>query len=182
MTDTDPFTLLGLPRTFDLDAQALQRAYLARAARLHPDLSGLPLEESEAQSARLNEARTELVNPERRADRLLTVLGGPTKEADKALPAGFLMEIMETREAVEEALASKDPAQRAHWQNWAADQRAKYIDLVRGQFAALTSLSDSSERSAHLKAIRQTLNAWRYIERLIEQLDPAYNPAKADFR
>ena len=182
MTDTDPFSLLGLPRTFDLDAEALQRAYLTQAARLHPDLSGLPQDESEAKSAQLNEARTELLNPERRADRLLTLLGGPCKEADKALPTGFLMEIMETREAVEEALASKDPSQRTHWQHWAAEQRTRYIDLVRGQFAALASLTQPSERSTHLKAIRQTLNAWRYIERLIEQLDPAYNPAKADFR
>ena len=29
--------------------------------------------------------------------------------------------------------------------------------------------------------IRESLNAWRYIERLIEQLDPDYSPAEADF-
>ena len=32
-----------------------------------------------------------------------------------------------------------------------------------------------------LREVRTRLNAWRYIERLIEQLDPDYDPARADF-
>jgi len=34
---------------------------------------------------------------------------------------------------------------------------------------------------ALLGEIRTQLNAWRYIERLIEQLDPQYDPNRADF-
>ncbi|MFU8828329.1 MAG: hypothetical protein ACNA8P_02740 [Phycisphaerales bacterium] len=30
-------------------------------------------------------------------------------------------------------------------------------------------------------AIRESLNAWRYIERLIEQLDPAYSAGVGEF-
>ena len=33
-----------------------------------------------------------------------------------------------------------------------------------------------------LAEIRIRLNAWRYIERLIEQLDPGYDPDVADFQ
>ena len=38
----DPFQILGLPRTFNIDAAALRRAYLAQSASLHPDLATDP--------------------------------------------------------------------------------------------------------------------------------------------
>ena len=31
-----------------------------------------------------------------------------------------------------------------------------------------------------LSQVRRELNAWRYTERLIEQLDPGYEPGRAD--
>ena len=41
---------------------------------------------------------------------------------------------------------------------------------------------DETNEQAVLSEIRTQLNAWRYIERLIEQLDPDYDPNRADFR
>ena len=48
-TAADPFTLLGLPRTFDVDLRALQAAYLHRSATLHPDRLQDPLLQVDAQ-------------------------------------------------------------------------------------------------------------------------------------
>ncbi len=180
----NPFQLLGLEPTFHLNSGALQRAYLRRIATLHPDHGGGEEPGSEfgseagPDSAALNRARRELEDPERRANAVLAALGGPAKEQDKSLPDGFLMEIMETREAVE---AASTEAERARWRAWAAERRAEYSERVGVMFEEATS-AEQSERSGRLAAIRRELNAWRYIERLIEQLDPDYDPARADFR
>lgn len=171
-----PFEILGLPRTFDLDEGAIRRAYLARVAALHPDLA--EGDDAQAESAELNRARAVLMNPETRANLFLSLLGGPTKEMDKSLPPAFLMEIMETREAIETSLASRDEAERKKWSDWGQKERARYVEQVRSQFAGLGASPDPPA----LKEIRKTLNAWRYIERLIEQLDPAYDPNLADFK
>jgi len=172
----NPFQLLGLPIAFDLDEAALRRAFLAKVLAIHPDLANA--DDSQGQSADLNHARELLSNPESRGNILLALLGGPTKEADKSLPPAFLMEIMETREAIETALASGNPEERARWSDWGIKQRQTYVTQVRDMFAALgTTPSESA-----LKHIRTMLNAWRYIERLIEQLDPAYDPNRADFK
>ncbi|CAG0955213.1 hypothetical protein PHYC_00425 [Phycisphaerales bacterium] len=165
----DPFAVLGLSPGFDLDRQAIERAYLRKAAALHPDAAG---EASSEQAADLNRARAALADSERRAEALLRRLGGPEKERDKSLPTGFLMEIMEVREQVEAALAEADEPGRAHWRAWALDQRSEYERRISELFRA---------GPPPLTEIRKTLNAWRYVERLLEQLDPEYDPAKRDF-
>lgn len=162
MSLNDPFLILGLPRRFDLDEAALRRAYLARVAAIHPDLT--TEDAAQSASAELNQARELLGNPESRADVLLKLLGGPAKEADKSLPVGFLMDIMETREALDAALASKDASELERLNAWAHAQRQNYTEAVAAAFA-----------DANLKNVRTTLNAWRYIERMIEQMDPNTN-------
>lgn len=178
----DPFEELGLPARFDLDAAVLERAFLRRAASVHPDMaseggSAAEAGETENRAAALNVARAILADPEKRANALLAKLGGPTKEQDKSLPPGFLMEIMETRQEVEADLAGADPSERDKWRGWAADRRRDYAARVGGMFASL----DAQAAPAALGEIRRELNAWRYIERLIEQLNPEYDPGRADW-
>jgi molecular chaperone HscB len=172
----DPFEILGLPARFDLDRAAVERAYLPRSAAMHPDLASDP--EAPRRMAALNEARRVLEDPERRADALLRRLGGPSREQERGLPPGFLGGIMETRQEVEAAVTSGDAAARRRWQQWAELERGRAIEEVAVLFAALGPSPDP----AALRRVRVRLNAWRYIERLIEQLDPNYDPARADFR
>lgn len=170
MPASSPFQLLGLPERFDLDEATIRRAYLARVAATHPDLASG--DDTQAHSADLNRARDSLADPESRANSLLELRGGPSKEADKSLPPAFLVEIMETREAIEAAFASGDSAEKDKWLAWGLQQRADYISTVRHQFANLASPPAPDA----LKHIRVTLNQWRYIERLIERFDPAPKP------
>ncbi len=171
----DPFDILGIPPIFDIDPAALARAYLSLAARLHPDLARGD-ESAATRSAGANRARAILENPELRAGALLQRLGGPGKESDRSLPPGFLAEIMETREAIESAAASQDPDLLDQWRAWAADQRkghtARASDLFRRHASAPVA-----DRPAILRDIRLELNAWRYVERLIEQLEPGDGPS-----
>jgi molecular chaperone HscB len=168
---SDPFELLGVPATFDLDRAAVDRAYLARSAALHPDLARGD-DQAPRKMAALNHARRTLEDPERRAAALLARLGGPSKERDRSLPPNFLVQMMETREEIETAISGRDPGGRERWEAWAEERRREAISDVSGLFRGLSS----PPAPAELAAIRVRLNAWRYLERLIEQLDPAYDP------
>jgi molecular chaperone HscB len=167
---SDPFALLGLPRSFDVDPRALQSAYLKRSAALHPDRFRDPLAQAEAQreAAALNDARAILADDEQRANTLLALLGGPAKEQDKSLPDGFLIEMLEVRQDMEAALASSDANERLRLERWARDRRAQHITAVRELFASISE--PDAANAPRFAAIRQQLNAWRYIERMIEQL------------
>lgn len=167
-TLTNPFDILGLPKRFDLSPRDVERAYLARAAAMHPDAGG----EGSGQ-ATLNDAREVLLGSEARAEALLVAMGGQGKSEDKSLPEGFLMEIMETREAVESVSSDTE---RTKWRAWAVAQREEYQRTVADMFRS------AEADPTVLKIIRRQLNAWRYIERMIEQLDPSYDPNRADFK
>ncbi len=171
---TDPFALLGVSAEFPVDEARLRQAWLKATALNHPDRAADPAAAHRTLSA-VNEAYRTLSDPERAANALLARLGGPSPDQAKALPDGFLMEMLEVRDELEEAKASKDPAKIAKLEAWANEQRGMWIERVSEQFEAYGEHSDQRD------AIRESLNAWRYIERLIEQLDPDYSPAEADF-
>jgi curved DNA-binding protein CbpA len=175
----DPFDVLGLGAGFDLSQSEIDAAYFRRAAALHPDVAAARPEAAGAMAA-LNRAKDVLSSPERRADALILRLGGPGRDQHKQLPPSFLAEIMEVREQVEEALAlprDQRSGARDRWERWAEAERAKAISEVSAMFAGL----GSPPSAAALADIRSRLNAWRYIERLIEQLDPDYDSERADF-
>lgn len=179
---SDPFAVLGLARRFDLDESEIERAFLARLGGVHPDLAG---EDASLDAAVLTEARATLADPERRAVALLAVLGGPSASQDRSLPDGFLMEMMELRETVEAELGETADAEpgaggdaRARWGAFAEARRSEHQRRVASLFEATAA---SNNRPELLSRVRLELNAWRYTERLIEQLDPAYDPARADF-
>jgi molecular chaperone HscB len=156
----DPFDLLGLPARFDLDPERVEQEYLRRAAQLHPDR--MDDDDATIESSRLNRARDVLRSDEQRADALLQRLGGPRRDSDKSLPQGFLLEIMDAREQANDAMARQDHEAIARSLAWARAQRTGYVARV-GALFAVASAPD-------LLAVRRELNAWRYIERMIEQL------------
>jgi DnaJ-domain-containing protein 1 len=179
----DPFDTLGLPAVFTLDTASIERAALSKLSRLHPDMGGNAVSadtntdtelDQAVQAARINAARDTLRFTLARAEALLKRLGGPAKEADKSLPPGFLVEIMSVREQVEESLASSDPTSRATWMQWSLNQRAD------SESHAAALFTQAASNPAALRDLRTHLNKWRYIERLIEQLDPAYHQGRSD--
>lgn len=166
---SDPFSLFGLPRRYAVDRSALTRAWLAESARWHPDRPGAP-PDAAARLAEANEAKRILDDPELRADALLRLLGGPAKERDKSLPEGFLAEMMELRQRIEEEVESEGEPARERWRSWARQRAREHEGRVAAMFEAFERGGDG----ARLRDIRLELNAWRYIERLMEQLDPRH--------
>ncbi|MCC6426884.1 MAG: DnaJ domain-containing protein [Phycisphaerales bacterium] len=161
----DPFRALGLPATMKLSDDQIEGAALLLSARLHPD-AGADDVQAQGRLAEINDARATLSNPETRASALLALLGGPAASADRTLPAGFLPEMMEIREKIEEAQQSKDQSVLAGWVDWAMQRRARHAEEV-------TRLLDDGHDPQRLRQVRHELNAWRYIERLIEQIGQA---------
>ena len=171
---SNPFDTLGLPPSYRVDRDQIERAYRTRLASTHPDAGG---DEGGADSAALNDARAILLDDEQRAVALLDLFGGPDASLCKDLPEGFLMQMMMQREAIEEAIESGGEEERRQWEQWGLEQRSSKRDWIEALFEALDAQSDDES----LRTIRVELNAWRYIERLIEQLDSDYDPSVADF-
>ena len=162
----DPFAVLGLPRAFPVDRAALDKARLRRTASLHPDRASEPTEAA-AELARVNEAYLALADEESAAKALLETLGGPSATEVKDLPDNMLMEMLDIRERMDEAAATGDPALKAELQAWADERRVEFLERLTRAFAELGDLPSDEG----LRDIRVQLNGWRYVERMIEQLD-----------
>lgn len=161
---SDHYERLGLPRRFSIDPATLEAAYLDRSRAVHPDFhhsgSGGEQAASEAATAAVNEAYSTLKDPFRRAEHLLTLLGGPTTTEVKDIPPAFLMELMELREEIERA----DAAGKAKHE---ADARKR----LEATFTALVPLFDKAELNPAVRtAIRKELNAAKYLKGLLRDL------------
>ncbi|MEO1130065.1 MAG: DnaJ domain-containing protein [Planctomycetota bacterium] len=167
MSTTDPFDALGLAARFDVDDADVRRAWLKASARLHPDRTTLDPDDAAAQLATINDAKRALEDPERRADAMLARLGGPGKGAERGLPDGFLEQMLDIRTRMEQAQAASDTTVLAELGTWAHAERERFVERVG------TLFQDAD--AAALRSIRLELNAWRYIERMIEQLDPDHD-------
>jgi len=160
----DPFDVLGLPARFDLEPMAVEQAYLNRVALDHPDLvSG---DGAVGRAAKLNDARMTLLDPEKRARLLLNCFGYSAK--DESLPDGFLFEIMDVRSQLEQATQTQNAEEIKNLEQWAKAQRQEYIAKVTGIFDRLELAADG-QRVDIASELRLMLNAWRYIERMLEQ-------------
>src|SRR4051812_45542025 len=96
----DHFELFALPRAFAIDPKALDARYIELTRATHPDFAGADPEKQLAAmelSARVNDAHKILADDEERANYLLSLLGGPSKEEDKSLPPGFLQKMLMVR-------------------------------------------------------------------------------------
>ncbi len=170
----DPFAVFGLAPGFALDASALRKKLLRLQRGMHPDYFG-GADESQRElairnTAELNAAFEILADAVRRADWLVQSLGGPGENEERQMPQAFLMEVMEWNEMLEEARESEpgSPAREAATKLGATldDERGR---LVRSIEAGLTPLPEN--RPERLVEVRRALNAVRYLDRALEQIE-----------
>ena len=141
---SDDFELFGVPRRFAQERGALDARWKELQREAHPDrhaASGAAAQRQAMQwSVRINEAYQRIKDPMRRAAYLCELHGAPIRAEDNtAMPADFLMQQMEWREALEEAdsIAEVDAleAQVQQARRVALDRCAELIDQ-RQDFAA----------------------------------------------
>jgi molecular chaperone HscB len=104
----DDFTLFGLPQQFALNRAEVDERWRALQAQVHPDkfaADGAAAQRVAMQWAvRVNEAYRRLKDPLTRASYLCELRGAAIgAENNTAMPAAFLMQQMEWREALEDA-------------------------------------------------------------------------------
>ncbi|MDD2610862.1 MAG: Fe-S protein assembly co-chaperone HscB [Giesbergeria sp.] len=107
------FELFGLPQRFAQERSAIDSRWKELQREAHPDrfaAQGAAAQRVAMQwSVRINEAYQRLKDPQRRAAYLCELHGVPIRAEDNtAMPAAFLMQQMEWREALEEAQTLPD--------------------------------------------------------------------------
>jgi molecular chaperone HscB len=169
----DPFATLGLPRRFALDPKELESRHRELSKTLHPDRYAATAKAERrlalSKAIEVNEANRALRDPIRRAEALLRLSGlehevGETREP-KPDP-GFLMEVMEARESLDEARASRDPARVA---SVVAEARAQR-EQAEGRLAAALdgALVEGGDRE-RLRATIPLLGRLRYATRFHDE-------------
>jgi molecular chaperone HscB len=162
------FELFQLPAVFQLDLDQLDRHYREIQARVHPDKAA-HLSDSEKRvflqwATLANEAYRTLKLPLERARYLLRIHGVDTREEDNtAMPAEFLLEQIEWREKLQEAVTLGSlPA----LDQLAARLRAE-MDSLFGSLATLLDVERRHPSAADL--VRQLA----FLEKLGRDLDQA---------
>ena len=105
---SDDFALFGVPQRFAQERSALDARWKELQREVHPDrfaAQGAAAQRVAMQwSVRINEAYQRIKDPQRRAAYLCELNGAPIRAEDNtAMPAQFLMQQMEWREALDEA-------------------------------------------------------------------------------
>ena len=163
------FELFGLQPAFSMDEQALERSYREIQSRVHPDRfahAGDAERRASLQwTTRVNEAYRSLKNPVQRASHLLALHGVDVAfETNTAMPSAFLMQQMELREALENAINRKDLDALATLQkNLENDKRT-----LEKQLAERIDLKNDYAGAAGL--VREL----QFLEKLEAEIDLAY--------
>lgn len=158
----DPFALLGISPRFAIQAAQLRSAWMRRAASLHPDADG-----SVDESAAVNDAYRTLADPLARAGVLLALGHAPPGD-ERALPAGFLMELVELRERVDECSAGS-----AAW-NAVRDEVRGLRSSALDEIGVLLDAPGNGEApidTVVAQSVRTAMNVVRSYDRVLEQLD-----------
>ncbi|MCC6580894.1 MAG: Fe-S protein assembly co-chaperone HscB [Phycisphaeraceae bacterium] len=168
--NVSPFELFDLPASYRLDADSLNHKFIELSARNHPDRFTDPLDQLEAaqRSATINAAYEILRDPHRRAESLLSILGGPSQTQDKRLPPELLEQMMDLREKEEQAAATGDQAALAELAQWARTQRTAAMDQIARSFEQAEV--PGADRRKLFDTIRLCLNGLNYYRRMIDQI------------
>jgi len=169
---TDHFTLLGVPRRFEVDQAQLRSRYLALNRHAHPDFHSndnpAVRELSLTVAAAVNDAYRTLSDPFTRGEYLLALLGGRPSAEDKSTPDGFLAEMAEIQEKLYTARAERDQQTMRRTAAELTDRFERRIARLGEMFGGFdTQVGCEAVRQSELDRIRKELNAISYVRRLL---------------
>lgn len=160
---SDDFELFGLPQRFAQDRAAIDARWKELQREAHPDkfaAHGPAAQRIAMQwSVRINEAYRRLKDPVARATYLCELRGAPIEaERNTAMPAAFLMEQMELREALEEA----DTAEALE---------ALGEPLARSRKEALERIRKFLDEEGNAGAAAEQVRGLMFIERFAHEVE-----------
>jgi molecular chaperone HscB len=170
--DPDPFTALGLEPGFRIDKENLRRRVLRLSRLVHPDFFATAGEAERARAERasaiLNAAHATVSDDVARADQLVEILGGPSEDAERAMPKEFLLEVLEWNEFLEEARASRSVSDEKlqGLRRELGERRSTAIEAVSRLLEPLPA-----HEAPGLREARRELNAIRYVDRALGDIE-----------
>lgn len=161
LQDSD-FDLFGLPQRFAQDRAAIDARWKELQREAHPDKfaaqGGAAQRLALQWSVRINEAYQRLKDPLRRAAYLCELRGAPINaENNTAMPADFLMEQMEWREALDEARGEQE-----------LDVLAERLAVARRQM--IGRIGQLLDEDGDPAAAAQQVRALMFLERFGEDI------------
>jgi len=163
------FELFAMPMTFAIDAERLDQAYRGMQAEIHPDKFAHAGEAEQRLSmqwsTRVNEAYQTLRKPFDRARYLLQLQGVDAMDAkNTSMPADFLLQQMEWREALMDAVENRDMT--------ALQGLEKELQLqAKGLQSQLGYLLDEQKNFVEAGNV---LRKVRFMDKLLQEVDAAY--------
>ncbi|CAN5301864.1 Fe-S protein assembly co-chaperone HscB [soil metagenome] len=160
---SNDFELFGVPMQFAQDRAQLDARWKELQREAHPDkfaAQGAAAQRVAMQwSVRINEAYQRLKDPLKRASYLCELHGAPINaENNTAMPADFLMQQMEWREALDEAKSIDD------LNKIASDS------IVSGR-KQLLKIEQSLDEKKDFSAAAQQVRSLMFIERFASEVD-----------
>jgi len=157
------FELFGVPVQFAQDRAQLDASWKDLQREAHPDKfasQGTAAQRVAMQwSVRINEAYQRLKDPMRRAAYLCELGGAPIQaENNTAMPAAFLMQQMEWREAMDDATD-------------VAALEALYDDVQQAHTAALQQCAQLIDTAHDLSAAAQQVRGLMFIEKFLRDIE-----------
>lgn len=157
------FELFGVPVQFAQDRAQLDARWKDLQREAHPDKfasQGTAAQRVAMQwSVRINEAYQRLKDPMRRAAYLCELGGAPIQaENNTAMPAAFLMQQMEWREAMDDATD-------------VAALEALYDDVQQAHTAALQQCAQLIDTAHDLSAAAQQVRGLMFIEKFLRDIE-----------
>jgi molecular chaperone HscB len=163
------FELFGLQPGFSLDAEALDQAYRDLQGEIHPDRFAHAGEADQRLAVqwatRANEAYKTLKSPFERARYLLELQGIHALDAKNTrMPPAFLVQQMEWRETLAEAVAARD---------FAALQRLEQATRTAAQ-GMLAELGELLDVLHDYPGAAEAVRKYRFLEKFLADIDTAY--------
>jgi len=160
---SNDFELFDLPMAFALDRGVLDARWKDLQREVHPDRHAAADAQTQRQamqwSVRINEAYQRLKDPLQRAAYLCELNGAPIQaENNTAMPAAFLMQQMEWREALEEAGSAAT-----------VEDLADAVAATRRRM--LAELQQTADVQRDWSALAQQVRALMFVERFAQDVE-----------
>ena len=160
---SNDFELFELPVAYAVDVARLDERWKALQREVHPDRHAAADAQTQRQamqwSVRINEAYQRLKDPLKRAAYLCELHGAPVQaENNTAMPAAFLMQQMEWREALEDARSAGQ-----------LEDMADEVAAARRKM--LADLQNTADERRDFPALAGQVRALMFVERFARDVE-----------
>jgi molecular chaperone HscB len=172
----DPFAILGISRSYDIDLSAVEKRHRELSRALHPDryadAGASERRLTLGKAVEVNEAWRIVRDPVTRAEALFALAGISVGEQNEPKPTpALLMEAMERREALAEAKAKRDLAAIERLVGEVDASRASVHEKLRAGFARGEKLAGLVPLLGELRFHRRFLDEVNAIEDAIAEAE-----------